>query len=113
MDKAIATCRKVVINQMITDDLTCEAVEIVDYIEPSDTIIDIRHPDEKEIQPFFMANQAVVLTIPFYQLRTKFADLNQEKNYLLYCEKGVMSQLHAMYLRNQGHENVKVFHPST
>jgi len=51
------------------------------------------------------------LHIPFYQLNKKFPSLDQDKNYLLYCDKGVMSQLHAAYLHELGFDNVKVYRP--
>ena len=51
------------------------------------------------------------LHIHFYKLNQQFASLAQDKAYLLYCDKGVMSQLHAAYLHEQGFKNVKVFRP--
>ena len=110
LDEAVATRRKVSISDIVADDLAREEVEVVDHAEQSDIIIDIRHPDEEEIKPFSMVDREV-LTVPFYQLRTKFTELDKEKHYLLYCERGVMSQLHAMHLRDEGHENVGVFNP--
>lgn len=110
LDEAVANHRKVSITDIVADDLTREEVEVVQVTEQSDIIIDIRHPDEEEIKPFSMPDREV-LTIPFYQLRTRFTELDKEKHYLLYCEKGVMSQLHAMHLRDEGHENVGVFNP--
>ncbi len=49
--------------------------------------------------------------LPFYKLSTKFGDLDQSKNWLLWCERGVMSRLQALYLREQGFNNVKVYRP--
>jgi len=49
--------------------------------------------------------------IQFYKLNQQFPDLDQQKEYLLFCEKGVMSQLHAAYLHEKGFTNVKVFRP--
>ena len=110
LDKAVAERRVVSVSDIIADDLTREEVEVVDHVDQGEIIIDIRHPDEEEIKPFSMKGREVV-HVPFYQLRTKFAELNREKHYLLYCEKGVMSQLHAMHLRDEGHKNVGVFNP--
>jgi tRNA uracil 4-sulfurtransferase len=42
---------------------------------------------------------------------TQFGDLDQSKTYLLYCERGVMSRLQALYLLEQGFNNVKVYRP--
>jgi len=49
--------------------------------------------------------------IHFYKLNQQFSDLDQSKDYLLFCEKGVMSQLPAAYLHEKGFTNVKVFRP--
>ncbi|MBP7664561.1 MAG: tRNA 4-thiouridine(8) synthase ThiI, partial [Shewanella sp.] len=49
--------------------------------------------------------------IPFFKLATQFADLDKQKTYLLYCERGVMSKLQALYLIEQGYTNVKVYRP--
>jgi thiamine biosynthesis protein ThiI len=50
-----------------------------------------------------------VLCIPFYELRLRFPALAQGRQYLLYCDKGVMSRLHVAYLREAGHTSVGVF----
>lgn len=82
------------------------------YCEPGDdvTIVDIRHPEEEEKNPLAgeLAEQEI-LKIPFYELRARFAVLSAAKEYALYCERGVMSRLHASHLQEEGHANVKVF----
>jgi len=76
-------------------------------------IIDIRHPDEEEKNPLEQsAFSQNIITIPFYELRKKFAELEKEKQYVLYCDKGMMSRLHASHLQEMGHANVAVFRPS-
>jgi thiamine biosynthesis protein ThiI len=37
--------------------------------------------------------------------------LDPRKTYLLYCDKGVMSKLHAAHLVEQGFSNIKVYRP--
>ncbi|MEA1983374.1 MAG: thiazole biosynthesis protein, partial [Campylobacterota bacterium] len=50
------------------------------------------------------------INIPFQRLKAEFPKLPKEKEYLLYCEKGIMSQLHAQYLRDEHKcENVRVY----
>ena len=34
------------------------------------------------------------------------------RQYLLYCDKGVMSRLHAHHLLSEGHANVRVYRPA-
>ncbi|WP_422465799.1 tRNA uracil 4-sulfurtransferase ThiI [Endozoicomonas sp. ALC013] len=110
LEHAIQSRRTVSIHDIIADDLTREEVEVVSEVHQGEVIIDIRHPTEEEIKPFTMPGREVVI-IPFYQLRTRFPELDNNRHYLLYCERGVMSQLHAMHLREEGHENVGVFNP--
>lgn len=70
-------------------------------------VLDIRHPDEEELKPLELEG-VEVLKVPFYQLNSRFAELDPARAYLLYCEKGVMSRLHAQYLLDRGHDNVRV-----
>ena len=55
-----------------------------------------------------MNGAAELLTIPFYQLRSSFAELDPDKYFLLYCDKGMMSRLHAAHLQDEGFHNVAV-----
>ncbi|HTQ99605.1 MAG TPA: tRNA uracil 4-sulfurtransferase ThiI [Candidatus Acidoferrum sp.] len=71
-------------------------------------ILDIRHPDEEERRPLTGAPYPVE-RVPFFRLNTRFTQLPHERHYLLYCDKGVMSRLHASHLREQGHVNVGVY----
>jgi len=47
--------------------------------------------------------------VPFFRLNTRFTQLPPERHYLLYCDKGVMSRLHAAHLKEQGHGNVGIY----
>ena len=67
--------------------------------------------DEQDDKPLKVEGVDVV-SLPFYKLSTKFGDLDQSKTWLLWCERGVMSRLQALYLREQGITNVKVDRPS-
>ena len=85
-------------------------VETVSGFGPNDVILDIRSVDEQDDKPLKVEGIDVV-TLPFYKLSTKFGDLDQNKTWLLWCERGVMSRLQALYLREQGFKNVKVYRP--
>lgn len=75
-------------------------------------VIDIRHPDEEERHALKLNDPAIeVLKIPFYQLRSRFAQLPADKSYALYCDKGMMSRLHASHLQEAGYANVQVYRP--
>ncbi|MCV9879094.1 tRNA uracil 4-sulfurtransferase ThiI [Brenneria izbisi] len=85
-------------------------VETVVAFAPTDVLLDIRAPDEQEDKPLSLT-EVEVKALPFYKLSTQFGSLDQNKTYLLYCERGVMSRLQALYLREQGFTNVKVYRP--
>jgi len=89
-------------------------VEIVSDPEADQVIIDIRHPNETDLKPLGLTGTKVVqalMLIPFYSLNRRFVDLDQSQRYLLYCDKGVMSQLHAAHLADEGFKNVGVYRP--
>ena len=83
-------------------------VDAVSVLTGEDVILDIRSPEEADENPLQLEGQNVTL-LPFYKLSSQFASLDQSKTYLLYCERGVMSKLQALYLKENGFNNVKVF----
>ncbi|MBU2895775.1 tRNA uracil 4-sulfurtransferase ThiI [Vibrio hepatarius] len=85
-------------------------VELVQAVEQHATVVDIRSPEEEENSPLEIEG-VEVLHLPFYKLSTQFGDMDQSKTYLLYCDRGVMSRLQALYLQEQGFTNVKVYRP--
>ncbi|ARD23167.1 tRNA uracil 4-sulfurtransferase ThiI [Shewanella japonica] len=89
---------------------TVSETETVAAIDNDEVVIDIRAQDEEEQNPLKIADTEI-LKIPFFKLATQFADLSKEKTYLLYCDRGVMSKLQALYLTEQGYTNVKVYRP--
>ncbi|MFQ6371238.1 tRNA uracil 4-sulfurtransferase ThiI [Shewanella sp. YIC-542] len=84
--------------------------ETVSSVAAEQVILDIRAPEEEERQPLKVEG-AEIQHIPFFKLSSAFAQLDQQKTYLLYCDRGVMSKLQALYLLEQGYENVKVYRP--
>ncbi|MGF1725045.1 tRNA uracil 4-sulfurtransferase ThiI [Photobacterium nomapromontoriensis] len=85
-------------------------IELVDHIDAGTIVLDIRSPDEEDENPLEIDN-VEVKHLPFYKLATQFGDLPQDKTYLLYCDRGVMSRLQALYLKENGFDNVKVYRP--
>ncbi len=85
-------------------------VELVEAVEEHAIVLDIRGPEEEEHNPLEI-DGVEVKHLPFYKLGTQFGDLDQSKTYLLYCARGVMSRLQALYLQEQGFKNVKVYRP--
>ncbi|RTZ15396.1 tRNA 4-thiouridine(8) synthase ThiI [Vibrio aquaticus] len=85
-------------------------VEQVQAVEEHAIVLDIRSPEEEDDNPLEIEG-VEVKHIPFFKLGTQFGDLDQSKTYLLYCDRGVMSRLQALYLQEQGFSNVKVYRP--
>ncbi|MGY4677512.1 tRNA uracil 4-sulfurtransferase ThiI [Pasteurella sp. P03HT] len=107
LESAVQNAQYLDIRQ-IAEQTEKEVVEVdtVSVLASQDVILDIRSPEETDENPLEMDN---VQLMPFYKLSSQFATLDQSKNYLLYCERGVMSKLQALYLKEQGFSNVKVF----
>lgn len=84
-------------------------IESVNYFDISqeDVIIDIREPLEIKSNPLEIDKETI--EIPFYDINSKFATLDQSKNYFLYCNKGIISNLHALYLKEKGFNNIKIY----
>jgi len=110
-DEAIKNDRHQLITDVV-DDVAEEGVEVqvLTEIPDSAVVIDIRHPNELELKALTLAGNAAneILQIPFYELRSGFDQLDKSCQYLLYCEKGMMSRLHAANLMDEGFQNVAV-----
>ncbi|RWR00657.1 tRNA s(4)U8 sulfurtransferase [[Pantoea] beijingensis] len=111
LDKVVAEATNVDIRE-IAERAQEEVVEVETVVSFSDndTVLDIRSVDEQDAKPLHIEGMAVK-SLPFYKLSTQFGDLDQSKTWLLYCERGVMSRLQALYLHEQGFKNVKVYRP--
>lgn len=90
---------------------TAEDVELVQTPSVGDIVIDIRHPVEAERAPLVLTSNEI-LHIPFYELSQHLGDLPANGQYLLYCDQGAMSQLHAGHLKAQGYANIRVYTPT-
>jgi len=110
LDQAVANAEVTSIENVLSAEVTAFDVELIATPAVDDVIIDIRHPNEEEKSPLYLTNNEV-LKIPFYELNAKFAELAQDRRYLLYCDKGTMSQLHAGHLKAAGVEKVGVYSP--
>ncbi|WP_094751864.1 tRNA uracil 4-sulfurtransferase ThiI [Psychromonas sp. CD1] len=85
-------------------------VESVSAFNTNEVIIDIRSAEEQEMAPLSIKDVHIEY-LPFFKLASQFGELAQDKTYLLYCDRGVMSQLQALYLKEAGFDNVKVYRP--
>lgn len=98
------------VSRMMISEVTPEDVELVSTPAVDDVIIDVRHPDEEQRSPLALTNNQVI-NIPFYELNQQVDDLDRGRCYLLYCDKGTMSRMHAGHLKAEGHDNIKVYVP--
>ncbi|MDC0663006.1 tRNA uracil 4-sulfurtransferase ThiI [Marinobacter sp. SS21] len=89
---------------------TPEDVELVPTPGVDDVIIDVRHPSEGERAPLVLTNNEV-LQIPFYELNQRIGELPKDRHYLLFCDRGSMSRVHAGHLKAEGYANIKVYAP--
>jgi thiamine biosynthesis protein ThiI len=107
LDKAVDDAKSIYVDEVIDEVTNNAPIEVVENLEAGEyVVIDIRG-EEHSIE-----TSCETLNIPFHQLKIEFKKLPQDKEYLLYCEKGVMSQLHAQYLRDlEKRENVRVYRP--
>ena len=95
LEKAAREARKVSIEEIVDDMKALGDVEIVNKPEKDDIVIDIRAEAETTAPPVPHRK------IPFYRLKSEIGKLPKAKRYLLYCEKGVLSRLHAQLLRDE------------
>ncbi|OCH17277.1 tRNA 4-thiouridine(8) synthase ThiI [Aliivibrio sp. 1S165] len=85
-------------------------VEMVSELGSDVVVLDIRSSEEEDANPLEIEG-VEVKHLPFFKIATQFGDLDQSKEYLLYCERGVMSRLQALLLIDNGYKNVKVYRP--
>lgn len=110
LEDAIAQSRVIRIDQVMESQKTVADVEVKAVPAVDDVIIDIRHPDERDRAPLSLTNNEI-LPIPFFELMSKAEGLDHSASYLLYCQQGAMSQMHASHLKMLGYDNVRVYKP--
>ncbi len=110
LDKAINEREILKIDQVMASQKTIANVDLVAVPDVNDVIIDIRHPDEQEKHPLELTNNRIE-PIAFYELMSSLDKLDKAQSYLLYCEQGTMSQLHASHLKGMGYEQMAVYLP--
>ena len=107
LDKAVENAVEIGVHEIVNDIKDIGQMETVTDLSSGDyTVIDIRQGDE------CIETSCETLKIPFHKLKNEFKKLPQDKEYLFYCEKGILSQLHAQYLRDaENYQNIKVYRP--
>ncbi|WP_438281756.1 tRNA uracil 4-sulfurtransferase ThiI [Pseudomonas alabamensis] len=111
LERALERARFISIDNVIDELGKDVAVEEVGEALPGQIVIDIRHPDAQEDAPLVL-DGIEVQAMPFYAINNRFKQLDANRQYLLYCDRGVMSRLHAHHLLSEGHANVRVYRPT-
>lgn len=108
LDKAVEDAISVNVDEIDVDVNDIGQVDVVNDISNGEyTVIDIRQSDDCIEVP------CEALKIPFFKLKQEFKKLPKDKKYLFYCDKGILSQLHAQYLiDSKGYTNIKVYRPN-
>lgn len=107
LDKAVEDAQHLNIDEIVDDVANLAPIEVVKDLSTGNfVVIDIRPEDE------YIETSCKTLKIPFHKLKMEFEKLPKDQEYLFYCDKGIMSQLHAQYLRDaKGYENIRVYRP--
>ena len=107
LDEAVRTSVFVNVDEIAQDVSEIGQMEVVSDLSSGDyTVIDIRQSAD------CIETSCETLKIPFYKLKSEFKKLPQDKTYLFYCDKGILSQLHAQFLRDaENYTNIKVYRP--
>ena len=111
LEKAIESRKTEFVKEMMEQYSKSEDVELKVVFLPGkeDIIVDIREESEKKKNPLRLKEKNKVIEIPFFEINHKFKDLDNEKTYLFYCEKWVLSNLHGLYLKEKGFDNIKIY----
>lgn len=107
LDKAVENASKIYVSDIVADINEIGKIDVVTDLSSGEyTVIDIRQGDA------CIETSCETLKIPFHKLKNEFKKLPQDKEYLFYCDKGILSQLHAQYLRDaENYNNIKVYRP--
>lgn len=83
-------------------------VEVTAFPKPDEVVIDVRDEEKAEARPL---TYSTVEHVPFFKIAQRFKEFDQSKTYVFYCDKGVVSNLVASNLKQQGYNNVKLLKP--
>jgi len=108
LEKAVEDATHQFIATLVKEETDALEVACITLPSPSDIIVDIRHPNEVEDAPLEL-NHNDIINMPFFELETRKGEFKEDQTYLLYCQKGTMSKIHAHHLNKQGMANIKVY----
>jgi thiamine biosynthesis protein ThiI len=112
LEQAITDSVLTNIDQITRTEQQADNIEALREAPAGSVILDIRHPDEEQRKPLVFTGTTVQI-LPFYQLHKRHIELDKNTQYLLYCERGVMSRLQAQFLQGQGFLHINIFQKIT
>lgn len=98
------------VKDIIKNDFIEDEVEISILPWENDIIIDVREENDIKKRPLNLINVEII-QLPFSEINKKFKDLNPNFEYLLYCDKWIISKSYAEDLKDKWFKNVKVYRP--
>lgn len=110
LERALERRQVISIDEIVEDVNVHAQVEALTKVGENQVVVDIRAPHEQEKKPLNMPG-CEIESIPFFALGQAAESFSEDKEYLLYCDKGVMSQLHAQTLQERGFSNIRVYRP--
>lgn len=109
-ERVIAKAVQMPVSRII-EDISTIPVDLVSVPPAGAIILDVRHPDECLDNELVIKNHSVV-AMPFFEIQNRFSELPQDQSYFLYCDRGIISRLHAELLLEAGCQNIGVYKPS-
>ena len=108
LDEAISNLEITYLKDFVDNNLKEDDIEISYLPWPWEVVIDIRKKEDIKKRPLILENTQV-LEIDFTKINYEFEKLDRSKTYLFYCDKWVLSKLHALYLRDKWFKNIKLY----
>lgn len=98
------------IEEIVNNPAVYDRIKALTKITANQVVVDIRAPYEQEKKPLNLPGCDIEL-IPFYALAAAVESFSTDKDYLLYCGKGIMSKMQAQQFKDKGWENIGVYCP--
>ncbi|MCD5382515.1 tRNA 4-thiouridine(8) synthase ThiI [Candidatus Gracilibacteria bacterium] len=109
LDEAIENGKIEFLKKIFAENLEGKQEIEISYLPAgNEVVIDIRDEEKIKKNPIHLENTEI-LQIPFFNINNEFGKLDQSKTYLFYCDEGILSKLHGLYLKEKGFKNIKIF----
>jgi len=104
LEEAYSNRKMEKVSEMLEEDFEKKSeIETVYEVWNEEIVIDIREEENNKL------SAKNTIKIPFFKINSEFKKLDQSKTYLFYCDKWVLSELHWLYLKELGFDNIKIY----